>query len=265
VKPPMIERAGRGKPYRNKSLDDRPNFCYTPGMGSRFVAYYRVSTERQGRSGLGLDGQRAAVAQYAASAGCTIVAEYTEVETGKKDDLANRPELRKALSHAKRAKATLVIAKLDRLARSVYVTATLHRSGVDFIAVDNPTANRMTIQILAAVAENEARAISERTKAALAAAKERGTVLGATIATNRTREGTMRGVAAASRVHAEKRREAYADLAPVLRSLRAEGLSLRAIARRLSGEGDLTRHGRPWNPVQVARVLAMADVAEPVA
>ncbi len=142
------------------------------------IAYYRVSTERQGRSGLGLEGQEAAVAEHVASAGCDLIAAYTEVETGKKHDLVNRPELRKAVAHAKRSKAVLVVAKLDRLLRSTVVRSTLKTSGVRFIACDNPHANELTIDILAAVAEDEVRRISERTKAALAAAKARGTALG---------------------------------------------------------------------------------------
>ena len=140
-----------------------------------FVAYYRVSTERQGRSGLGLEGQRAAVAAYAKQVGATMLAEYTEVESGKR---ADRPELAKALPHAKRSKATLLVAKLDRLARNVAFLSAVMDSGVDFIACDNPHANRLTIHILAAVAEDEARRISDRTKAALGAAKARGTKLG---------------------------------------------------------------------------------------
>lgn len=147
-------------------------------MLCKLVSYLRVSTVRQGASGLGLEGQQAAIAAHARATGCVIVGEYVEVETGKRDSLGNRPELQKAIAHAKRSKATLVIAKLDRLARSVAVVSMLHSSGVDFVCCDNPTANRMTIQILAAVAENEARQISERTRAALGAYKARGGILG---------------------------------------------------------------------------------------
>jgi DNA invertase Pin-like site-specific DNA recombinase len=146
------------------------------------VAYLRVSTDKQGRSGLGIEAQAAAVAQHIRLAGCELLATYTEVETGTKDRLENRPALRKAIAHAKRCKGTLVVAKLDRLARSVAVTSMLHQSNVDFVCVDNPSANRLTVQILSAVAEAKARAISERTKAALAAYKARGGRLGAIIA-----------------------------------------------------------------------------------
>ena len=145
-------------------------------MGCKLIAYRRVSTTKQGESGLGLEAQDSAIQAYRAMNGCEIVATYTEVETAKKDEIDNRPELLKAVAHAKRAKAVLVIGKLDRLSRSVYVTATLHKAGVEFVACDNPTANRLTIQILAVIAENEARMISQRTKEALKAYKARGRV-----------------------------------------------------------------------------------------
>ena len=141
----------------------------------RFVAYYRVSTDRQGRSGLGLEAQQKAVRDYLDGGAWEIVAEFIEVESGKKSD---RPELARALDACRKHKARLVIAKLDRLSRNLAFIATLMDSGVEFVAVDNPHANKLTIHILAAVAEHEREAISERTKAALAAAKARGTKLG---------------------------------------------------------------------------------------
>ncbi len=128
-----------------------------------------MSTSKQGESGLGLEVRDAAIQTYAAETGCEMIAAYTDVETGKKGDMANRPEFLKAAAHAKRAKAVLAIAELDRLSRSVYVTATLHKAGVEFVACDNPTADRLTIQILAVIAENEARMISQRTRDALRA------------------------------------------------------------------------------------------------
>jgi DNA invertase Pin-like site-specific DNA recombinase len=226
-------------------------------MRCKLVAYYRVSTEKQGRSGLGLEGQRAAVKAYVKQTGCDLVGSYTEVETAKKDALDNRPELRKAIAHAKRARATLVIAKLDRLSRSVYVTAELHRSGVEFIACDNPTANRLTVQILAAVAENEARAISERTKAALAAYKARGGRLGAalnpkTALTDRARRA---GAKAAGKIHSRKAAEAYSDIAPFVQELADNNYTLAAIASELNARGYRTRRDCEWNPTQVMRVL----------
>jgi DNA invertase Pin-like site-specific DNA recombinase len=138
-----------------------------------FVAYYRVSTTKQGESGLGLEAQREAVARHL---GTSLLAEFTEVESGKRS--VNRPQLLAALDMCKRKKATLLIAKLDRLARNVHFISGLLESGVEFVAADNPHANKMTIQLLAVFGEFEREQISARTKAALAAAKARGTVLG---------------------------------------------------------------------------------------
>lgn len=221
------------------------------------VAYLRVSTDKQGRSGLGIEAQAAAVAQHIRQAGCELLATYTEVETGKKDSLGNRPELRKAIAHAKRCKGTLVVAKLDRLARSVAVTSMLHQSNVDFVCVDNPSANRLTVQILSAVAEAEARAISERTKAALAAYKARGGRLGASLpqCRNLTQEGRLRGAKNAAETHRKDAAEAYADVALEMQTLRDGGKSLREIAEALNRAGHTTRRGYAWNAMQVSRVL----------
>src|ERR687884_1412512 len=141
----------------------------------RWVAYYRVSTAKQGASGLGLEAQREAVAGYLNGGNWQLAAEFVEIESGRKND---RPELAKALAMCRRIGATLIIAKLDRLARNVAFVSNLMESGVEFTAVDFPTANRLTIHILAAVAEPQREMISARTKAALAAAKARGTKLG---------------------------------------------------------------------------------------
>jgi DNA invertase Pin-like site-specific DNA recombinase len=222
---------------------------------NRFIPYYRVSTDRQGKSGLGLEGQRAAVLTYVGT--CTLLAEYIEIETGKRDALDNRPELRKALAHAKRSKAVLVVAKLDRLTRSVAVTSMLHQAHVEFVCCDNPHANRLTIQILAAVAEDEARRISDRTKAALAAYKARGGQLGASLpqCRNLTADGRQRGRTASAKLRAVYSVMAYEDVAPEIHALRGQGHSLHAIATSLTVNGHTTRHGHPWNPMQVARVL----------
>ncbi len=225
------------------------------------IAYYRVSTKAQGESGLGLEAQEAAVKAHAKQSGANIRAAYVEVESGK---LADRPELARALAHARRSKATLVVAKLDRLARNVAFLSALMDSSVPFVACDNPHANRLTLHILAAVAEAEARAISERTKAALAAAKARGKLLGSARpghweGREQTRlAGLEKARAVAIGVRQAKAKDAYADLVPVLTDLRGEGLSLAAIADRLNAEGHTTRRGRPWNPMQVSRVLAGA-------
>ena len=226
------------------------------------IAYFRVSTAKQGASGLGLEGQAAAVEAYAKQTGKPIVARYTEVESGRN---STRPELAKALAHARRSKGTLCVAKLDRLARDVEFLAKVMNSDCDFVACDNPAANRLTLHILAAVAEAEARAISERTRAALQAAKARGVKLGSARPGHwKGREGArMAGLAkarvAAAAVRTERAAQAYADLTPAMQEWRAAGLSLAAIAERLNTEGHTTRRGKLWNPVQVARVLERSE------
>jgi DNA invertase Pin-like site-specific DNA recombinase len=228
---------------------------------SDVIAYYRVSTRKQGESGLGLEGQKAAVEAFVKQTGSRILASYREVETGK---LAERPELARALAHAKRSKATLVVAKLDRLARNVAFLSALMRSGVDFTACDNPHANKLTIHILAAVAEDEAERISARTKAALQAYKARGGKLGSARPNHwQGREeariaGLAKGRLASAKVISERASEAYADLAPAMKQWRNDGVALQAIAKRLNDEGHTTRRGKPWNPVQVSRVLERA-------
>ncbi len=150
-----------------------------------YVGYYRVSTDRQGRSGLGLEAQRAAVAGYLDGGNWTLLDTFTEVESGRR---ADRPELAKALDLCRRRKATLVIAKLDRLARNVAFIANLMDAEVDVVAVDMPFANRFTLHIMAAVAENEAAQVSQRTKAALKAANARGRALGWSIPSRRAEQ-----------------------------------------------------------------------------
>jgi DNA invertase Pin-like site-specific DNA recombinase len=212
----------------------------------RLVAYYRVSTQKQGQSGLGLEAQQACVEDFAHCGQHELVAAYQEVETGKRSD---RPELQKALQHAKRAKAALIIAKLDRMARNVAFVSNLMESGIEFVACDNPHANRLTIHILAAVAEDEARRISQRTKDALAAYKARGGTLGTP--SNLTPEAARKGAAATK----AKARAAYAALLPEMRQRRDEGQSLRQLAAWLNAAGHTTWTGSPWNHNQVKRVL----------
>lgn len=214
-------------------------------MQGRFVAYYRVSTKRQGDSGLGLDAQRQAVKSYLSDGRWELLAEYTDVESGADD---GRPELARAIDHAKRAKATLVIAKLDRLSRKVSFVASLMDSGVRFVAVDNPSANELTINILAAVAQEERRLISQRTKAALAAAKKRGVKLG-----NPRLAGAR---AAAAEVRQAGADHFAANVAPVIGQLRAVGCtSLRSIATALNARGIRTRRGAEWTAAAVSRVI----------
>ena len=227
-------------------------------MTDKVVAYYRVSTKRQGESGLGLEGQQSAVQDYVRRVGSEMVTSYTEVESGKRND---RVELAKAIAHATRSKATLVVAKLDRLARNVAFTSALMEAGIEFVACDQPHANKLTIHILAAVAEHEAEAISQRTKSALAAAKARGVKLGSARdghwegREDRRRAGAAAGAEAAAEVNRRSADEAYVDLIDDLQVMRNEGLSLRTIAGRLNEQGHTTRRGKPWNPMQVRNVL----------
>lgn len=216
-------------------------------MGN-LVAYYRVSTRKQGESGLGLEAQQACVADFARQGQHQIIAAYQEVETGKR---ADRPELAKAIAHSKRAKATLVIAKLDRLARNVHFLSGLMEAGVDLVACDNPNANRLTLHILAAVAEDEARRISERTKVALAAYKAHGGRLGTPA--NLTPEAGHKGAEATKK----KATDAYASLLPQLWAWRAFWPELPADLGSDESRGPGDQEWRsPWNHAQVRRVLA---------
>jgi len=221
----------------------------------KIIAYYRVSTAKQGQSGLGLEGQQAAVEAYCRQHGATILKSYTEVESGKR---ADRPELAKALGHARLAGATLVVAKLDRLARNVAFLSALMDTDVQFVACDNEHANRLTLHILAAVAEAEAKAISDRTKAALAAYKARGGLLGsARLGHWDGRErGWRQAVKAAAVANAKAAADSYAFLMPSIRELRDAGASLAAIAERLNDEGHTTRRGGAWSATAVHRLLA---------
>jgi DNA invertase Pin-like site-specific DNA recombinase len=205
-----------------------------------FIGYIRVSTDRQAASGLGLDAQRAAIERYAAQQGQTIVQTYVEAESGR---LKDRPQLTAALSACRRTKSTLLIAKLDRLARNVAFVAALMETGVEFIAVDAPFANRLMIHVLSAVAEWEREQISERTKAALAAAKARGVRLGSYGATL----GAMKR---------ERANEVAATLAPYVRAARDAGcVSLRQIASYLATAGAPTPDRGKWHASSVRNLL----------
>jgi DNA invertase Pin-like site-specific DNA recombinase len=220
----------------------------------KFIAYYRVSTGRQGKSGLGLDAQREAVKAYLNGGDWQIVAEFTEVESGKKSD---RPALEQALAAARLHRASLVVSKVDRLTRSVAFLSRLLEAGVDVRFADLPqiegATGRFMLQQMVAVAELEAGLISARTKAALAMAKRKGVQLGGNrgaVPTNRMRKrsAVARGELAASRA---------ADLAPTIAALQAAGqTSLRAIADGLNAQGIPTaRGGGEWTATQVMRVL----------
>ena len=211
---------------------------------SAFVAYYRVSTERQGESGLGLQAQREAVTRFIGAS--SLLAEFTEVESGKRH--TNRPELLKAIELSRRQKATLVIAKLDRLARNVHFVSGLMETGVEFVAADMPQANRLTIHILAAFAEHEREAISQRTKGALQAARKRGTQLG----NPRWQDSITRA----------RRSKDPIPPAPQLIEMmcrhRAEGQTLRAIAAQLNGLGLRTPRGSQWYAGTVRKAILLA-------
>jgi len=220
------------------------------------IAYYRVSTARQGRSGLGLEAQRAAVIEFARRHGGKIVAEYTEVETGKRSD---RPKLAAALPHAKLSRATLVVAKLDRLSRDVAFLSALMKSGVEFVCCDYPTANKLTIHILVAVAEHEAELISLRTKEALAAYKARGGKLGSARPGHWKGREHLRGYAKAAPLGAAKMRrladDRYRHLYPLMREMRDSGATLWAIANRLNELSHTPPRGGSWGASQVRNVL----------
>jgi DNA invertase Pin-like site-specific DNA recombinase len=221
----------------------------------KFVSYLRVSTARQGASGLGLEAQRTAVTGYLNGGDWTLVQEVLEVESGKRND---RPSLALALRLCRKHRATLVIAKLDRLARNVAFISNLMESGVEFVAVDMPQANRFVVHILAAVAEQEAEAISKRTKAALAAAKARGTKLGG----RRVSAERFAEIGAAARqARTERAERSGAEILPTIATVQAAGAtSLRQIAAALNERGipTPTQKGE-WSAVQVQRVLARAE------
>jgi DNA invertase Pin-like site-specific DNA recombinase len=218
-------------------------------QAQRFVTYYRVSTQRQGASGLGLEAQRHTVEQYLTRSAGTALARFTEVETGKGSNaLEKRPQLRLALDQCKKTGATLLIAKLDRLARNVHFVSGLLETGVDFIAADMPNANKVMIQMYSVMAEWERDQISERTKAALAAAKARGVVLGAAGPANLKTCNDQRQ---------QKAQEFRDRLRPVLDGMVVQGLSRRDMVLRLNDLGIKAPMGGPWSLGQVQRHIKL--------
>jgi DNA invertase Pin-like site-specific DNA recombinase len=220
---------------------------------SRFVAYERVSTARQGASGLGLEAQRQTIEEFAHSRGADLIARFTEVESGRK---ADRPELRKALDLARLTGATLVIAKLDRLSRNAAFLLTLRDSGVRFLACDIPEANDLTVGIMALIAQSEREAISRRTKEALTVAKARGVRLGNPNGAAALKRAGKGGAPLRAAVRANADRHAQ-DLAPVLEELRMQGVtSLRCLAAALNTRGMITRRGGRWHVSNVKNLVA---------
>jgi DNA invertase Pin-like site-specific DNA recombinase len=193
------------------------------------IPYYRVSTERQGHSGLGLEAQQKSVRDYAACHHLELVFEFTEIESGKKN---KRPGLLQAIEACKQHKATLLIAKLDRLSRNVAFISKLMESGVDFVAVDNPNANKLMVHIMAAFAEYERDQISQRTKAALAAAKERGVKLG------------VNGKEILSQKNKDAAKLFASNMKPVIENLYQQGITtIREITERLNTDQIKTYQG----------------------
>ena len=216
----------------------------------KFVVYLRVSTDKQGKSGLGLEAQQSSVAEYAKASAGQVVAEYVEVESGKN---ASRPELAAALHEAKKQGATLLIAKLDRLARNVAFISSLLESGVDIVAVDMPSANKFMLHVMAAVAEQEAALISERTKAALAARKARGGLQG--LALPQRRRDVAQVVAKATSARISQADRHAANVLPIIDAIKSTGASLRDIAKALNERGIKTARGGIWYATTVANVL----------
>jgi DNA invertase Pin-like site-specific DNA recombinase len=216
----------------------------------KWIAYYRVSTDKQGRSGLGVEAQRHAVAEYLNGGQWKLVKEFTEVESGKRDD--NRPQLAEAFKACRAYGAKLVIAKLDRLSRDAHFLLGLQKAGVEFVCVDDPHMTPLTLGIRAVVAQHERDLISSRTKAALAAAKRRGVKLGGdrgVVPSKKTRAKAVEALQARADAKA-------ADLAPIIAELQAAGkTSLRAIAGALNDLGIPTVRGGKWSSPQVMRMM----------
>jgi len=217
----------------------------------KWISYLRVSTDRQGASGLGVEAQRYSVADYLNGGRWKLIKEFVEVESGKKTD---RPQLEAALAACRLHGAKLVIARLDRLSRDAHFLLGLDKAGVDFVAADMPNANRLTVGVMALVAEDVRKQISSTTKAALAAAKARGVKLG----------GFRAGAGLSAEAHARSREAIQArangraaDIASTIHKLQADGAdSLRKVAAGLTAQGIPTPRGASeWSAVQVQRVL----------
>jgi DNA invertase Pin-like site-specific DNA recombinase len=219
----------------------------------KFVGYIRVSTDKQGKSGLGIEAQRKAIADFLNGGYWELIAEFMEVESGKHDD---RRELQKAFKHCQMTGATLVIAKLDRLSRDSHFIGSVMKSGIEFIVCDMPAANKFTIHILAAVAEHEREMISQRTKAALQAAKARGKTLGSP--SNLNQEAAAKGRVIGVKARQSKADEFAATISPIIQDLVSQGMSLNRMANELNKRNILTARGKSgsWTPTAVKNAIA---------
>lgn len=218
---------------------------------TKFIAYYRVSTNKQGKSGLGLEAQQASVTDYLATTSGELINEFTEVQSGKDN---KRPELAKALRKCRLTGATLLIAKLDRLSRNAAFLMNLQESATQFVACDMPEANTLTVGLMACMAEYERKRISENTKAALKAAKARGVKLG----NPRLDEVRCTDITAAQTARIAKAKARNSEILDVINEIQSEAgeLSLRAISRRLNEAGYKTSRGKDWQATSVKRILA---------
>ncbi|MGE4555568.1 MAG: recombinase family protein [Desulfovibrionaceae bacterium] len=219
-------------------------------MEGAYVSYLRVSTAKQGHDGNGIHAQRKAIEDYLNGGNWELLVEYVEVESGRKQD---RPQLDKALAHCKVTGATLLIAKLDRLSRNAAFLLQLQDAGVKFTAVDNPQANQLTVGILAVIAQDEAKRISERTKAGLQAAKARGKKLGSPKGAQHLRGKYQPQAIQAVKDNAQNRAE---ELRGIVDDIKASGrTSLNAIAKELNVRRIKTPRGGKWYPASVGRLL----------
>lgn len=226
----------------------------------KIVVYFRVSTDKQQRSGLGIEAQQSAVREYALRTGAEVIGKYTETESGKRSD---RPQLARALAHAKRSKARLIVAKLDRLARNLAFLDALQKARVDFAALDCEHANKAMLQMMMVMAEWEADQVSARTKAALAARRDRGLPLGAEQPNcrNLDLDDMVAGRLAGAARNAALADDAYQDILPDMAAQRRQGRTLAAIAAELNAAGHTTRQGCTWTPGTVANVLRRSTAA----
>lgn len=219
-------------------------------MEGRFVTYYRVSTAQQGRSGLGLEAQRETVSRYLNGGSWEVVSEYTEVESGKKDD---RPELAKAIRDCKLKDARLLVAKLDRLSRDLHFITSLQKAGVPFTVAEMPDATELTVHIYAALAQHERKLVSQRTKEALAAAKARGQKLGNPCFQRGEQIPGSGAPGSANQARIEKADDFAQQIAGIIKEM--GGGSLREIADGLNNAGYRTARGKEWRATSVKRVL----------